>query len=343
MSKSTTRVAAVMIASATALGTVAGCGGGGNGDGAKGNGAAKTGGLKFAYIQKNGDQQYFLDEAAGARAAAKQLGATVNVQNVALNADQAVNAVDTAIAAGVDGLAVVLPDQKLGPGVAQKAANAKVPLVATDDALKDASGGQVPFVGFDGTAMGHAVGKEAAKLYNASGWKSDAGSVRALDVEVPELSVCNDRTNTAESDFLAQTGFDKANVIKVPYDGTEDKAIESVAPKVTANSSIKHWVVWSCNDEGVAGALRALTNGGVQPQGILGVGLGANLACGEWKAGKPSGFKAALFIDGHDVGAEAIRVLHDAVANDKPLPKASYAKTQIVTPKNYEQAGVKCH
>jgi L-arabinose transport system substrate-binding protein len=210
--------------------------------------------------------------------------------------------------------------------------------------IEDSSGKPVPFVGFDGVAMGTEVGKKAAELYNESGWQEDAAKqVRVLNVELPELSVCNDRTNAAKENFLAGAeGFDASTIVNVPYDGTAEKALANVAPKVTASPDVTNWVVWSCNDEGVSGALRALENAGVSPDDVIGVGLGAYMACGEWKSGKPSGFKAALFIDGKDVGSAAVQVLHDAVSSDAPLPPETIVDTAMVTPEDYEQSGLTC-
>ena len=52
--------------------------------------------------------------------------------------------------------------------------------------------------------------------------------------------------------------------------------------------------------------------------------------------------KAALFIDGHDVGAAAIRVLAESLQNKTPLPPKTIAETHMVDATNWEKAGVKC-
>ncbi len=96
-----------------------------------------------------------------------------------------------------------------------------------------------------------------------------------------------------------------------------------------------HWVVFACNDEGVLGTLNALATQGVAPENVLGVGLGAYEACKFWAAEQPSGFKAALFISGQDVGAAAAQVLFDNVVNGVALPESTVAPTTIVTPETY--------
>jgi len=94
--------------------------------------------------------------------------------------------------------------------------------------------------------------------------------------------------------------------------------------------------VFGCNDEGVLGTLNALATAGVSADNIIGVGLGAYEACKPWAAGQPSGFKAALFISGLDVGNTAASVLFEAIMNGVTPPAMSFAPTSIVDPANFE-------
>ena len=91
-------------------------------------------------IYKSGTQQYFIDQAKGFTDAAKALGSGAKTINVELNANQAISAISDAIASGAKGIAMTAPDQAIGPAAAKAAAAAKVPLVATDDSLKDGDG-----------------------------------------------------------------------------------------------------------------------------------------------------------------------------------------------------------
>jgi L-arabinose transport system substrate-binding protein len=144
-------------------------------------------------IYKSGTQQYFIDQAKGFTDAATAAGFEARTINVELDANLAVSAVSDAIAAGAKGIAITVPDQSLGPAIAKAAADAGIPLVATDDAIKDGAGNAVPFVGFNGTDMGNKVGAKAAELLQASGWLAD-GNYGVILTEVETLSVCMDRT-----------------------------------------------------------------------------------------------------------------------------------------------------
>lgn len=296
-------------------------------------------GMTFGLIQKSGDQEYFVDEAQGFRDAIEAAGGEVIVQDVQLDANAAINAVDTMISSGVAGIAIVVPDQQIGPAVIDKAEAAGIPLIALDDAIADGEGNAAPFAGFDGTDMGTKVGEEAVRLWEESGWGSD--SVGVLAVEVEALTVCMDRTNASRA-MLTDAGFPAENIVQVPYDGTAPAANNAAATVVTANPQFTQWIVVGCNDEGVQGTIRALEAAGVTADNTLAVGLGAYLACPEWKSGNPTGFKGALYISGIDVGQSGANALLDAVVNGEPLPEKAIARTTMTNPENYEEAGVSC-
>ncbi len=289
-------------------------------------------------IYKNGTQQYFLDQAMGFTDAAKSLGYKARIINVEMDASQAITAVGDAIASGAKGIAITAPEQAIGPAVANAASKAKVPLVATDDMLVDAAKEPIPFVGFDGTAMGDRVGDKAAQLFKQANVK-DYG---ILSVEIATLSACNDRTNAAKAKLQA-AGANKANFFTVPYDGTTTKAIEAAGPVISAHPGVNNWFVVGCNDEGVAGAVNALSSAGFNPKQIYAVGLGATEACRPWNANKPSGFKAALYISGRDVGLAAAKALIANIDKGTPLPPKTVANTIIVDPTNWKTVMGKCN
>jgi L-arabinose transport system substrate-binding protein len=283
-------------------------------------------------IYKSGTQQYFIDQGNGFTKAAEALGYKAKVINVELDANLAVSAIADAIASGAAGIGLTAPDQAMGPAAAKAAADAKIPMVATDDSLKDADGKAVAFVGFDGTDMGNKVGQKAAELFTAAKWK-EGGKYIVLSTEVQTLSVCNDRTNAAKAQMKA-AGADK--IVTVAYDGTTNAALEAAGPVITANPGVENYVVFACNDEGALGTLNALTTAGVKPDNIIAVGLGAYEACRPWKAGTPTGFKAALYLSGVDVGDAAARALIENIEKGTPIPEKTVAKTTIVDPSNYK-------
>ncbi len=287
-------------------------------------------------INKSADQQYFIDLQNSFVQTATSLGADAKKFDAKLDPNLGISLVNDAISAGAKGIAITVPDQTIGPAISKAAKDANVVLIATDDNIVDENGNPVPFVGFNGKDMGKKVGEEAAKLLTDGGWLKDSSKkVGVLSVEVQTLSVCNDRTDNEKAAIKA-AGVPDNQVFSVPYTGETLSAQDAAGPIITANPDVTNWIVFGCNDEGVLGTLNALGTAGVKPDNIIAVGLGAYEACKPWAAGQPSGFKAALFISGLDVGKTAAQVLYDAVVNGKTPPPATYAPTTIVDPTNYK-------
>jgi len=293
--------------------------------------------LLFVVINKSADQQYFIDLQNTFVQTAEEFGAGARKFDAKLDPSLGVSLVNDAISAGAQGIAITVPDQTIGPAIAQAAKDAGVVLIATDDSISDADGNPVPFVGFDGKDMGRKVGEAAAELLTEAGWLEDADKkVGVLSTEVQTLSVCNDRTDN-EKIAISAAGVPDEQIFSVPYTGEALSAQDAAGPIITANPDITHWVVFACNDEGVLGTTNALATAGFEPDSIIAVGLGAYEACKFWAAEQDSGFKAALFISGMDVGKTAAQVLYDAVVNGITPPAQTFAPTTIVTPDNYQE------
>lgn len=298
--------------------------------------------IEIAYLQKQGDQQYFVDQADGAKAAAAELGdVTVTVSNLGDDANKAISEVEAAIARGVDGIIIVVPDQAVGPQVISLAREAGIPLMASDDIIVDDAGAEAPFVGFDGTQMGNSVGEEAARLYLEEGWTPE--NTRILSVYKQDLSVCVDRVDGALDTFAQAVGEGNVpDLIDVGTDNSVTDALDKTAATLTGNQGVTNWVVWGCNDESVTGAVTALGNADVAPANVIGVGLGAYLTCKDWAAGVETGNKSALFISGTDVGSAAVTAMVDEIRNGVPMPAKTIADTHMVDAATWEEAGVVC-
>ncbi len=308
----------------------------------EGGSEAASGPIEIAYLQKQGDQQYFVDQANGAKAAAEELGGvTVTVANLGDDANKAISEVEAAIARGVKGIIIVVPDQAVGPQVISLAKEAGIPLIASDDIIKDESGAEAPFVGFDGTAMGSSVGEKAAALYKEAGWTPD--NTKILSVYKLDLSVCVQRVEGALDSFTKAVGEGNVpEVVDVGTDASVTDSLDKTAATVTGHQGVTNWIVWGCNDESETGAVTALANAGYAPENVIGVGLGAYLTCKDWAAGLDTGNKAALYISGTDVGKAAVDVLVDNIRNGAELPPRTIADTHMVDASSYEAAGVAC-
>jgi len=307
------------------------------------SGAPVTGKITLTYLQKQGDQQYFIDEANGAKAKAAQLGVDLKVVNLGDDANQTVSDVQAAVAQKSSGLIIVPPDPSVGPQVVQLAKDAGIPLLTSDDQVCTSGPNPascpttdlVPRVGFSGTQMGTDVGKKAAK----AGWS--AADTRTISAWKQDVTVCTDRVKAAKASFAAGAGAGVQN-IDVATDNTPTGAQDKVAATITANPGVKHWVIWGCNDENVQGGVTALQNAGVSADNVIGVGLGAYLACKDWGSSQPTGMKAALYISGKDIGSLAVQTMYDKLKNGKAFPQEADAPTTMVDATTWQSAGVKC-
>ncbi|MEV2225518.1 substrate-binding domain-containing protein [Nocardia vinacea] len=306
-----------------------------------------TGAISLVYAQKQGDQEYFIGEAEGAKAKAKELGIDLKVVNLGNDANKAVTEVQNAVNQKASGVIVVVPDPSVGPQVAQLAKAGGVALLTSDDQVctngpdptSCAKDNLVPRVGFSGTQMGTEVGTRAGQDFKKAGWKPEETAI--IDAWKQDVTVCTDRVKANQKAFKDAAGVD-VKVIEVGTDNTPSDAQNKISATVSGNRSVKNWIVMGCNDENVSGGVAAIQNAGYSADNVLGVGLGAYLACKEWRGGKPTGFKAALFINGKDVGALSVQTIYDYLENGKQMPPEAYAPTKMVDSTNWQQAGVTC-
>jgi L-arabinose transport system substrate-binding protein len=211
---------------------------------------------------------------------------------------------------------------------------AAVGLVASDSPLKDSSGAAVPFVGLDNKQSGTQVGQIAARLYGGLRWP--AAQTWFADVEAP-FQACLDRTNAEYQVFRrAHPELPANHVVKVPYNGLANKASDAMRATITAHPQAKYWVIASCNDAGVVGALRALRDKAVPVANVLGVGLGGDQACQAYTQSYISaGLRASTYLNPKAIGAGDIKVLYQIVVQKKTPPKVTYIPTPEINKQNY--------
>lgn len=316
-----------------------------------------SGALTIAYIQKSGDQGYFVDEMSGAQQAARQLGGVkIEPVNVGLDNTQTVSAVRNAIAHHVSGIIIVPPDGSTGPQDAALAKSAGIPIISSDDQVctnnpnpdKCSPSNLLPRVGFDAQQLGTAVGREVATLFKQeSGW--NASNTKILEEWQFSTTVCTPRVTYADKLFRQNGGSSARSIpaIKVDTDnttsGTPQSAFSKTQDTINGLHGVKHWIVFGCNDQNVQGAITALADAGVSVNNILGVGLGSDLACKDWQSNAPTGMKAALLFKGQDVGADAVKTMVAHIRNGTPFPQTKTVTFTMANKSNWKATGFTCH
>lgn len=316
----------------TALSACSSSGGSGN----------KGGKPKFGLITQLSVGAYFVTEANGAKAEAKKLGITLSVVNSGQDPQKDVTLTQTLITNGMQAIAVVPSNTDIGPRVFRLTDAAKIPLVASDSPLADSSGKKAPFVGLDNTGSGVQVGQILAKLYKDKGWSPT--DTYFANIEAPTLQVCLLRTNAAVSVFTKATpSFPVSHVVKLPYDGTPGKATDSMRTVITAHPQAKHWLMASCNDDGVVGAAKALQGTGFKAENALGVGLGGDLACQIYTTPYlTTSIPTTTYLDAARIGSTVVQTMYNIVVKKKKITGNVFVPTPQITKADYAQhAGCK--
>lgn len=253
MSKKTTA-----IGSALALISLLGaCGRGGS------DAAGSDQAVKATLVISTLNNPFFVSVADGAKQAAKDAGATLDVQN-ANNSDQtALNATTTALTKK-PGVLIIDPVGSQSGGTMTKAANkAGIPVVAFD--RQPDSGDLASFIGYDAIE----AGKKAAKsLAEAIGEKGTVVEIQGI----LGTNVAQDRSKGFNEGIVAYPNI--TVVAKQAADFDRGKALDVMTNVLQGNSDING--VYAANDEmalGVVAALKARNlDGTVKVVGNDGIG-----------------------------------------------------------------------
>ena len=293
--------------------------------------------VKIGYINKMGDHPWFVAEVRGAREAAEAANADFVSQDVQFNADLTITTLDTMIGDGVDGVAIVVPDRALGPVVAEKAEEAGIPLIAVDDDIYFEDGTQVPYVGMNARNIGRSVGHKLAEIYKEENW-AEKPEVRVASIEDRKADTCMQRNRGAEEAFLdAVPSFDPDNIIRVPYDNTMVSSIDAMTTTLTANPQVTHWIFYSCNDDGVLGAARALQNAGYSADQGMGIGIDGSRACDAFGSGRDTAFRGTMWLNSENHGATAVELLLANIREGESLPTTTYTEPEYISPANFDE------
>lgn len=285
-------------------------------------------------IYKAGDQTWFIDEGAAAKKAVEAAGGEFIYVDAKMSPEEYLKAIDNAIANKATGIVTCIPDQTLSQAAVDKLQEAKIPVVAADDALQDADGKKlVPWVGINAYVIGEANGQWLANYAKENNLVTDP-EVGLLILTMDTVSSCVPRAEGEYNKFTELLPeFDKSKIFKSDYDGTTEKGNIAASAIFTAHPEIKKWLVTGANEEGTIGAVRALESIGLDKDACV-VGLGGYLAKDEFKKEGGSAMKAASYFSSDAVGTTSVKILLDIIAG-KEVPMETAVDAIMVTPENY--------
>ncbi len=161
--------------------------------------------------------------------------------------------------------------------------------------------------------------------------------IKGVSVEDQDLEVCNLRTDGATSVLIEAGVLTEDDIVHLPYDNTANSGMDAMSPVITANPQVTHWMLWSCNDDGVLGAWRALQNSGISADNVIGVGINGQLAAEEFKKGEPSGLRASLMAQAKGHGGTAVEFIYNYVANGEEIPQLTFIPAAVMTADNWAE------
>lgn len=252
----------------------------------------------LAFICKDLSQEWFVGTSTSMLETAKARGAKdVIMLDCAMSPDKYINALDTAISQKVDVLIVCPPDQKLSQITVDRCKEAGIKVMADDDGLINEAGVHIaPALELDAYKVGQGIGEYLGKYFQDNYADADPATTGYICMTMSEVSSCVPRSEGALDKFKELVSeFPDDKIIKADYDGTTDEAFNVAAATITANPTIKTWIVTAPNDEGAQGATRALEQAGKDKEAIV-IGVGGYLAKDEFKK-EYSCFKATAYID----------------------------------------------
>ena len=297
----------------------------------------EKGPIKIGFIVKSMADSWFQVETDFAKEEAKTVGAEINVQE-AKDGAAVLATIDTMATNGIQGIIICSPETKLGSAIKAATDKHNIKLMSVDDRLIGTDGqplADVPHLGISATNIGKQVGDAITAEMKVRSWKPE--EVGALAIVVPDLETATQRVKGAES-VLTAGGFKAENVFEAPWGGAKDIASASDAANavITTHSAIKKWVIFSSNDDGVLGAVRALSNRGVPPTDMIGVGINGTLAAKEWAKGQPTGVLASVLLKSKVHGANTVDMMDKWIKDCTKPALETYTTGTTVNKDNYK-------
>jgi L-arabinose transport system substrate-binding protein len=251
--------------------------------------------------------------------------------------EKVLSAIDVLAARGAQGFVICTPDVRLGPGIMAKAKAQNMKVIAVDDQFVGADGGfmDVPYMGLSAKEIGKTVGKALFDEFKKRGWPIEETGACAITFD--ELNTVKERTD-GTTEALVEAGFPADKIYRGAERYTDvPSALDAANIVLTQHPDAKRWLVFSVNDEGVLGALRALEGRGVEADSIIAIGIGAGTGLQEFFKEKTTGYFASCMISPLRHGYETTENLYKWVKDGVEPPKDIRTSGVITTRENYKQ------
>jgi L-arabinose transport system substrate-binding protein len=292
--------------------------------------------IRIGFLVKAPDEAWFRNEWAFAQKCADDHGFDL-VKIGAPDGEKVLSAIDNLGAQNCRGFVICTPDVRLGPAIVAKAGTYGMKVYTVDDQFVGAGGEfmDVPYMGISARAIGEMVGETLFKEFQKRGWSTNETAACAITFD--ELHTVKERTDGATA-ALVKAGFPAERIHRVAQKTTDvPGGFDAANVLLTQHPEVKRWLVFSVNDEGVLGAVRALEGRGLGADSVIGVGIGGTTAIQEFKKQEPTGFFATCLLSPRRHGYEAAERLFQWIRDGIEPPKDIRTAGIMVTRDNCAQ------
>ena len=292
--------------------------------------------IKIGFLVKLPEETWFQQEWNYAR----QCAETYNFELIPIgipDAEKTLSAIDNLAAQGAQGFVICPPDVQLGPEIMARAQQYNLKVLNVDDRFLNADGTvmDVPYMGLSMSDIGASVGAALHQEFLRRGWPLE--DTAALAVTFDELETAKLKTD-ATTAALLDLGFPPEHIYTAPEETTDlPGAFEAANTTLLEHPEIKHWLVYSFDEEGVLGAIRALEFRGFDATTMIGIGIGAGTGFVEFQEPVPTGYFATFLITPYPHGYKASELLYTWITEGIHPPDETFTTGILVTRENYQE------
>ena len=293
-------------------------------------------GIRIGFVVKQPEELWFQNEWKFARVAAEKYGFELLTLG-ASDGERVLNVIDTLGTKGAQGFVICTPETRMGPAIMARAQKYGMKVIAVDDQFVGADGKfmQVPYMGLSAREIGRNVGKALWAEMQRRQWPIT--ETAACVVTHDELNTVKERTDGA-AEALVEAGFPAERIFRSnEREMILPSAHEAASIVLTQHNDVKYWLVFSVNDEGVLGAVRALGERGLGADRTIGIGIGAGTGLLELKKETPSGFFGTVMISPYRHGYETTEMLYKWIKDGVAPPLDTRTAGVLATRENYKQ------
>lgn len=298
------------------------------------HGRAET--IKIGFLVKLPEELWFQQELNYAR----QCAETYHFELIPVgipDAEKTLAAIDSLAAQDAQGFVICPPAVHLGPEIMARARQYNLKVMNVDDRFLDSDGTpmDVPYMGLSMSDIGASVGTALHQEFLRRGWSLE--DTAALAVTFDELETAKQKTDAITA-ALTELGFPPERIYSAAEETTDiPGAFEAANKTLLEHPDIKHWLVYSFNEEGVLGAVRALEFKGFDAATMLGIGIGAGTGFVEFQEPVPTGYFATFLITPYPHGYTASELLYTWITEGARPPDETFTTGILVTRENYQE------